>query len=167
MLRSIADGGAVRVRALGGALLIVVAAFAVGAPPAAFAGELRDSTPVPVRLLGAINTETSRPGQSLQFVVTTDVLVGDTVVIKRDTMVMGVVVRSRRMRWGFLQHKPRLAFRFSYTTAADGRVIGLRSSPLPLGGDHVVGNRGEKGHAVLWIGGTDVFHAYVDGNYQM
>ena len=79
---------------------------------------------------------------------------------------MGVVVRARRMRWGFLQHKPRLAFRFSYTTTTDGRVIGLRASPLPTGDPHVVVNRGEKGHAMLWVGGTDVFEAYVDGTLR-
>jgi hypothetical protein len=154
---------------VGRALCAVAIAGIVAAvdPSIVFAAELRDSTRVSVRLQGVINSETSRVGQPITFVVTTDVLVGDTVVIKRDTPVMGVVVRARRMRWGFMQHKPRLAFRFSYTTTTDGRVIGLRSSPLPTGAAHVVGNRGEKGHAVLWVGGADQFEAYVDGTYEI
>ena len=38
---------------------------------------------VPVRLQGEINSETSRVGQPIKFVVITDVIVGDTVVIKK------------------------------------------------------------------------------------
>ena len=147
---------------------IAVAGIVTAADPSTvFAAELRDSTRVPVRLQGEINSETSRVGQPITFVVITDVIVGDTVVIKKDTVVMGVVVRARRMRWGFLQHKPRLSFRFSYTTTTDGRVVGLRASPQPTGDPLVVINRGEKGHAMLWVGGTDVFEAYVDGNYEI
>jgi hypothetical protein len=154
---------------VGRALFSIAIAGIVAAvdPATVFAAELREGTRVPVRLQGVINSETSRIGQPITFVVTTDVLVGDTVVIKKDTPVMGVVVRARRMRWGFLQHKPRLAFRFSYTTMADGRVIGLRSSPLATGYPQVVTNRGEKGHAMLWAGGVDLFEAYVDGNYEI
>src|SRR5262245_63824088 len=137
-------------------------------PATVFAAELREGTRVPVRLQGVINSETSRVGQPITFVVTTDVLVGDSVVIKRDTPVMGVVVRARRMRWGFLQHRPRLAFKFSYTTLADGRVIGLRSTPLATGNPQVVTYRGSaKGAAMLWAGGVDLFEAYVDGNYEI
>ena len=44
---------------------------------------------------------------------------------------------------------------------------GCAPSPQPTGDPHVVMNRGEKGHALLWVGGTDVFEAYVDGNYEI
>ena len=100
-----------RVDIVGRALFAIAVAGIVTAadPSTVFAAELRDSTRVPVRLQGEINSETSRVGQPIKFVVITDVIVGDTVVIKKDTVVMGVVVRARRMRWGFLQHKPRLA----------------------------------------------------------
>jgi len=155
---------------VGRAVLSIAIAGIVAAidPSTVFADQLRDSTTVLVRMQGGINTETARVNQPITFVVTTDVVVGDTVVIKKDTLVMGVVVRARRMRWGFVQRRPRLAFRFSYTTTTDGRVVRLRTSPfLPAGTDLVVTNRGRSGHAMLWVGGTDVFAAYVDGNYEI
>ena len=153
-------GGAVRL--CGGVAIALL--VSVGRPAAG--ARIADSTPVPVRLLGLINSETSRPGQPLSFVVASDVVVDGEVVITKGTPASGEVVRAKRMKWGFLQHKPKLAFRFTQTTTASGRVISLRASPQRDGGDGHVPNR-TASHSFLWAGGADVFEAYVDGDYEM
>jgi hypothetical protein len=99
-----------------------------------------------------------------------DVIVDDAVLIKRDTVVVGEVVRARRVHWGFTHRKPRLAFSFRYTTAVDGQPITLRSTPArqpEVEDDQVVVQQGRDGHALLWTGGAILFDAYVDGNYEV
>jgi hypothetical protein len=149
---------------------MVVAAIALAAiadPSTACAAQLRDSTRISVRLVGGITSETTKTGQALQFLVMNDVVVGDAVLIRKDTPVVGVVVKARRVHWGFTHRKPRLAFRFKYTTALDGRVITLRSTPVREIDDQIVVQGGRPGHALLWTGGAELFEAYVDGDYEI
>ena len=144
--------------------------FATLAPSTGFATELPDSTRISVRLVGGIDSESARVGQLLQFVVMNDIIVDDAVLIKRDTVVVGEVVRARRVHWGFTHRKPRLAFRFRYTTAVNGQAITLRSTPArlrDLEDDQIAVQQGRDGHALLWTGGAIVFDAYVDGNYEV
>jgi hypothetical protein len=152
----------------------VVAAFCVGLaalPTPVRAAELRDGTPVFVRLVGVINSEITTSGQPLRFVVTRNV-VDDRggVLIRRGTVVAGVVRQSRRPRWGFTTRKPRLVFTFTVTTARDGQVVMLREAaaretdPTDRG---IVVDRYERHHQVRWASGADVFQAYVDGTYEM
>ena len=94
----------------------------------------------------------------------------DAILIKRDTVVVGEVVRARRVHWGFTHRQPRLAFRFRYTTAVNGQAITLRSTPARLrdvDDDQIVVQQGRDGHALLWTGGAILFDAYVDGNYEV
>jgi len=131
------------------------------------AAELRDGTPVPVRLVGMINSETTNPGQPLVFVVTEDVRIGGAVVITRGTPVAGLVTRARRAHWGFTNDKPRLEFRFSLTSARDGQVVALRATPERSRKDRVVVDRLELHHQIRWATGVDTFNAYVDGSYEV
>jgi hypothetical protein len=144
--------------------------FAAMAPSTCFGAELPDSTRISVRLVGGVDSESAKVGQLLQFVVMNDVVVDDAVLIKRDTVVVGEVVRARRVHWGFTHRRPRLAFRFRYTTAVNGQAITLRSTPARLrdvDDDQIVVQQGRDGHALLWTGGAILFDAYVDGNYEV
>ena len=156
-----------RVRAIGRGLLgSAIALIATLDPSTSAAAELRDSTRVPVRLIGGITSETTKTGQSLQFVVMNDIVVDNTILIRKDTPVVGEVVKARRVQWGITHRKPRLAFRFRYTTTPNGQVIALRSSPVRQPDDQIVVQQGRNGHALLWTGGAILFDAYVDGNYD-
>jgi hypothetical protein len=144
--------------------------FATLAPSTCFAAELPDSTRISVRLVGGIDSESAKVGQLIQFAVMNDVVVDDAVLIKRDTVVVGEVVRARRVHWGFTHRHPRLAFRFRYTTAVNGQAITLRSTPARLRtveDDQIAVQQGRDGHALLWTGGAILFDAYVDGNYEV
>jgi hypothetical protein len=154
--------------AVGPVMRVTAIALALtGVCSTAFAAQLRDSTRIPIRLVGGITSETNNTGQSLHFVVMSDIVVDDEIVIRKDTPVVGVIVKARRVRLGFTRHRPKLAFRFSYTTTLGGQVISLRSSPVRQIDDQLVVQRGTPGHAMLWAGGADVFEAYVDGNYEI
>lgn len=151
------------------ARLCVTAMFAVTLTNARViaAARIGDSTPVPVRLLGVVNSETSRPGQLLEFTVAADVYVDGRLAIKKGTPAQGVVVVSKRSRWGPIQRHPKLTFRFTRTTASDGQSIALRATRQRNGGDGVIPYRSPEQRRVLWAGGTDLFEAYVDGDYQL
>jgi hypothetical protein len=140
--------------------LVALARGAQGAP------RLGDGTPVPVRLLGLINSETSHPGQPLQFVVISDVMADGELMIHKGTIVEGVVVEVKRARWGPVLKKPKLTFKFTHTTGSNGQVITLRTTPTRDGGDGVVADRTPRHHLMLWAGGSDLFEAYVDGDYD-
>jgi hypothetical protein len=157
-----------KVRAVGQVLgMSAIVLFATMAPSTCFATELRDSTRISVRMVGGIDSESARVGQPLQFVVMHDVIVDDAILIRRDTIVIGEVVRARRVHWGFTHKKPRLAFRFRYTTAVNGQAITLRSSLVRQEDDQIVVQQGRPGHALVWTGGAILFDAYVDGNYEV
>src|SRR5262245_44748682 len=144
--------------------------FATLIPSTSFAAELRDSTRVLGQPVRRITSESAQVGQLLQFVVMNDVIVDDAVMIRRDTVVVGEVVRARRVHWGFTHRKPRLAFRFRYTTAVNGQTITLRSTPVrqqEVEDDQIAVQQGRDGHALLWTGGAILFDAYVDGNYEV
>jgi hypothetical protein len=134
-------------------------------PGNALAERLGDGTPVRVRLLKPINSESAKSGQPLEFVVTRDVVVDGRVLIKRGTLVSGAVVRARRADWDFTDHDhPKLAFRFHHTTASNGGTIHLRASSVRQKDDQVVLER-YRGHELLWAGEADTFEAFVDGDY--
>jgi len=148
-------------------LLMIAIALAALHPVLASAAQLRDSTRIPVRLVGGITSETTQTGQTLTFVVMSDVIVDDTILIRKDTTVVGEVVKARRVHWGFTHRRPRLEFRFRYTTTVSGQVVSLRTSPVRQGDDRVSAQQGRSGHALLWTGGAILFDAYVDGDYEI
>jgi hypothetical protein len=128
------------------------------------AGELVDGTPLQVRLLHAINSDTARTGQILEFEVVRDVIIRNEVVIRKGTLATGQITDARAARWAFIDKHPRLAFKFILTTASDGTAIALRAS-APLGGvNRVVLNHGDH-RELLWASEADTFDVYVSGNY--
>jgi hypothetical protein len=146
-----------------GAVCCVLCAFA--AAPAA--EQLIDGTPVPVRLAQAISSETTRPGEHVEFVVTDDVIVGGTIVIRRGVSVGGVLVDARAARWGFLHQHPRLTFRFSQVVASDGQPIFLRVAPGRLERDRAQVAYDAKHRELLWGGEDARYFAYVSGSYDV
>ena len=147
---------------------VVLAALAMNALAAGLAAsaELADGTAVSMRLLRPINSETSRAGDPLEFVVTKDVMSGGQIVISRGTKVAGVLVKVKRAHWGFSgDHRPTLAFRFYQMVADDGSFIRLRASADRREKDRALVDRFGRHHQLQWAGEADIFDAYVDGNH--
>ncbi len=134
------------------------------AAPRAQAPELLDGTPVHLRLLGAVTSDNARVGQTLDFVVVSDVRVGEQIVIRKGTAAFGRITDARRASWEYFHKHPRLAFKFTLTTAQDGAAIALRASPHRGGEDRVVLDHGDH-RQILWAGESNTFDAYVSGNY--
>src|SRR5262245_60801871 len=84
-------------------------------PSSASAARLADGTPIRVRILGVITSETSLAGDPMEFVVVRDVVRDGEVVIARGARVSGAVVVARRMSVGWSAQPGRLAFRFHAT----------------------------------------------------
>jgi hypothetical protein len=127
---------------------------------------LPDGTPVPVRLLRFIDSESSMTGDPVPFEVTRDVVFDGVLLIARGTPVIGVVVKARPAHVGFLEHLARLAFTFTQTTAGDGQVIRLRATVVRSTNDRVVLERSPH-HDLQWAGEGNTFNAYVDGDYEI
>jgi hypothetical protein len=135
------------------------------APVLAYPAQLRDGTPVSLRLVGVINSDTSRVGQPLKLVVARDVTIGTDILIPQGTVAAAIVVEAQRSRWGMKRKHARLAFRITQTTGRNGRIILLRSSPVRRVNDRIEIDRPK--HELLWAGDADMFEAYVDGDYEL
>jgi hypothetical protein len=72
-----------------------------------------------------------KPGQILNFKVTKDVTVGDTVVIAKGAPVVGAVVEAAKKK--FLVHTTRPTFRLLEVTAVDGSKVKVRATVGRLG----------------------------------
>ena len=72
-----------------------------------------------------------QPGQILNFKVTRDVTVGDTVVVAKGAPVVGAVVDAAKKK--FLVHTTRPTFRLMEVTAVDGSKIKVRATAGRLG----------------------------------
>lgn len=118
---------------------------------------LADGSPVGVRLLNLISSETSKPGDAVRLAVVGDVAVDGTVVIKDGTPASGTVVEARP---GTLRGRaPRLAFVVSETRSVSGETIRLRSPQIePF--------RGRRAY-LLWIAQGSKFEAFVDGDHTV
>jgi hypothetical protein len=132
------------------------------APSSAVAAELRDGTIVQVRLVSPISSELAKPGDSIRFVVASDVVVNGAVVIARKTPALGAVVTARRTGHNSSRRHPILAVSFIQTTGVDGQAIRLRA-PNDYG--QVTIDRSDYHHELQWATEGDVFHASVAGDY--
>jgi len=139
--------------------------FVIAAVSAATAVQVPDGTPVPVRLLRPIDSQTAKVGDPLTFIVSRDVVVDGTLVIRRGARVFAEVVKARPAHWSSL-HGGKLEFRFSQTTAVDGRALRLRASLVPREKDRVLVDRDDLHHSLQWASEADAFNAYVDGTYD-
>jgi hypothetical protein len=136
-------------------------------PARASASPLPDGTPIHLRLVGVINSETSTRGEPILFVVTSSIGNGKDILIERGTPVTGVILDARRARWGFRQYHARLVFKFNYMTSRQGVVIALRTSPVKSQSNRVKVDRYGLEHELRWAGSADTFNAYVDGDYEL
>jgi hypothetical protein len=135
---------------------------------AASAAQLPDGTRVQVRLVTFINSDDSKAGDAIEFVVVRDVVVDDVVVIAQGTRVLGTVVKARRARRGFASHHhARLAFVFTYTAASNGELVRLRGSSSRRPDHRVEVDRRGLHHELQWTGAADTFDAFVDGSYEI
>jgi hypothetical protein len=128
---------------------------------------LADGTRVKLRLVNVITSETSTVGDALEFVVVRDVVLAGQTLIRRRTSATGSVVAAEPLHLGFIIHPARLAFRFDQTTALDGQAIRLRASSAasPADSDVVVDQARRHHRGLQWADGTDLFDAFVDGDY--
>lgn len=132
------------------------------AAPAAAAAQLPDGTIVQVRLISPITSEDAKPGDTIRFSVTRDVIIDGNVVIPRKTRAVGTVVAARRARWGFIWRRPVLSFAFVETTAVDGQPVRLRA-PNAYGQVNI--DREGYHHDLQWATEGDTFEAAVVGDY--
>jgi hypothetical protein len=145
---------------------VLLLAFMPVFPKAVSTVLLPDGTPVPVRLVTVIDSESLTSGDPVPFEVLRDVVFDGAVVIERGTSVTGAVVRARRAHLGFLQHHGELEFTFTQTTAVNGQVIRLRAGVVRNQKDHVDLEKSPH-HDLLWAAEGNTFNAYVDGNYEI
>jgi hypothetical protein len=98
---------------------------------------LPEGSKMRVRLEQDLSSATTEEGQPVQLSVTEDVKVGDTVVIKQGTAVVGTVTQAVHKRR--LGRTGKLDFSIERVVAADGTSIPLRYSPLKKdGGSHAL-----------------------------
>jgi hypothetical protein len=138
-------------------------ALTLGTPTAASA-QLQDGTTVHVRLVSPITSESARAGDTINFVVTRDVVVNGAVVIARGTPAVGSVVAARRAIWGFIDHHPVLSLAFVKTTAVDGQLVRLRAANA-YGQVNI--DRSDHHHYLQWATEGDTFEALVAGEYVL
>lgn len=124
---------------------------------------IKSGTPVPVRLLTSVSSETSAGGQMLQFEVTRDVMVNNKLAIKAGSEVVGEVTHAQKT--GSLGKEGRLGIMVRYATAVDGTRVPLRAMIDQTGNESVALSWMVcpfiKGDAVHVNAGTET-KAYVD-----
>jgi len=132
----------------------------------AAAVKLVDGTPIQVRLLSPITSETTGTGQPLEFVVVGDITANGEVVITKGTQVAGMVVEAHPSHWRLTHHHAKLAFKFKFVKAINGQVIMLRATPSRVADDRVIVERSRRRHNLQWTTEGDTYEAYVDGDYE-
>ena len=145
----------------------IVALLGILFPLHAAAAHLADGTPIKLKLLTVITSETSSKGDPLDFVVVSDVRSGDEVVVARGARVSGVVIEATRMTFGWTEESGRLAFRFIGVAVRGGQLVRLRASATKTPDDRVTVDRGGWHHRLQWAAAMDRFEAYVDGGYDI
>lgn len=118
---------------------------------------MADGTPVPVRLLHLICSETSRPGDPVRLEVVRDIVVEGSVVIEERTSATGIVVEARPST--LRGRAARLAFAVNETRSVGGETIRLRSAQIRA-------FRGRRAY-LLWITQGAKFEAFVDGDHTV
>ncbi len=107
-------------------------AAATGTPPAAQTRmvNLIGGLPFEIALTQDVPSD-CQPGELLHFRATTDVTVGDTVVIAKGAAVVGVIVDAAKRK--FLVHTTRPTFRLMEATAVNGEKVKVRATAGHLG----------------------------------
>lgn len=152
-------------------LIAACSAAPLGSPEAD--SSLPDGTPVSVRLLQFISSETSKAGDPIRFDVADAVQLDTNVLIKRGTPVTGTVVRAapaafRPWMWAPRLSQGRLVLTIDRTTAIDGQPIRLRASLAKSTNGRVVGVNAATPtprSLLRWAHHGTRFNAFVDGDY--
>lgn len=102
-----------------------------------FAGEItiKAGTPIPVKLLDDLSSETATAGQSVRFEVTRNIIVDNKVVIKAGSEVVGEVTYAQKT--GSLGKEGNLYLVVRYATAVDGTRVPLRANLSATGDEQV------------------------------
>jgi hypothetical protein len=131
----------------------------------AAAAQLLDGTPIQVRPVNPITSESASNGQPLEFVVVGDITANGKVLIAKGTKVAGVVVDAHPSHWSWTHHNARLVFKFKSVKAVTGQVVMLRATPSRTSDDRVIVERSRRRHNLQWTTEGDTYEAYVDGDY--
>ena len=120
-----------------------------------------EGTPVRVRLLQFISSETSQPRDAVRLEISEDVVVKNLVVIARHTPVVGSITTAKAYRssspdfpWWTRPSPGKLVFTITQTRSVDGTVIRLL-------GPIVGGNQPKKDPSLRWHHEGEVFDAIV------
>ncbi len=96
---------------------------------------LKAGTPIPVRLLESVDSETATAGQTVRFLVTRDVPVNGIVVIKAGSEASGEVTYSQKT--GSLGKEGKVFVVIRYATAVNGTKVPLRANLSRTGNEQV------------------------------
>jgi hypothetical protein len=85
---------------------------------------LQVGTPVRLRLVGSVNSQTAKKGQIINFEVVEDVRVGNSIIIDRGALAVGTITKVQSKRR--LNRNGNLSFRLDYVNAVDRNKVPLR-----------------------------------------
>lgn len=86
--------------------------------------ELKDGTPVRLKLAQTVTSADAEKGQLVSFEVLEDVKVGNATVIKQGSLVVATIVEARSKK--SFGRKGKLSLQFDYVKAVDGTQVSLR-----------------------------------------
>ena len=101
----------------------------------AMAFVLHDSTPVKLRLTRNVSSADAEIGDTVDFEVIEDIMVGNTLVIARGASAIATVTQAQKKRR--LGRGGKLDINIDYVRAVDGEKIALRAVKETSGGGHV------------------------------
>jgi hypothetical protein len=121
-------------------LLLVAVVLSLGSLAYAAEVTIKAGTPIPVRLLDDLSSETATAGQLVRFETTRNIIVDDKIVIKAGSEVIGEVTHAQKT--GSLGKEGSLSLVVQYATAVDGTRIPLRAN---------LSNTGDERVALSWM----------------
>ncbi|MBR8837501.1 MAG: hypothetical protein DSM106950_26710 [Stigonema ocellatum SAG 48.90 = DSM 106950] len=101
-------------------------------PTPALSFGLADGTPVKVKFKQAISSKTAKENDPVEFEVSEDVLVGNSVVISKGAIAKGIVTKAKRS--GMLGRKGKLEISLKEVTLVSGERVSLRAEQKGGGG---------------------------------
>ena len=135
---------------------------------------LADGTSLKLKFKQTVSSKTAQPDDAIEFEVTEDVMIGNTIVIAKGAPAKGVVTKV--IRPGMLGRKGKLEISIKEVTLVSGERISLRGNQQGGGG-----NAGGiiaiaavinplallfKGKNMIYEAGTAT-SAFVDGNFEL
>jgi hypothetical protein len=135
---------------------------------------LREGTVIPVKLLQNLNGKTANEGDVVEFEVTEDIRVNNTVVVPKGSKATGTVTDAEKSK--ILGKKGKLAVSVDYIATSSGKNIKVRSNASKEGssrGGRVAAGAVLVSPLILLVKGSQakydagtIFKVYVDDEYQ-